>query len=177
VAGGGGCNGCVAAATADIYRPAVVRPAAALLTAPGDTASRGAILHAESHQEVTTNNPAAAGEALEIYGSGLIEGSVVLGSTRYRQHNGYATQTGNGADFYASAFLTSAPQVLQGQAKTKTPPIAFIVNEHSPSFAEILGGLQASGRAFVIQEGQQAPASGGAPFTITLPESTTHAVA
>jgi C-terminal processing protease CtpA/Prc len=61
--------------------------------------------------------------------------------------------------------------VLQGQAKTKTPPIAFIVNEHSPSFAEILGGLQASGRAFVIQEGQQAPASGGAPFTITLPEN------
>jgi WD40 repeat protein len=74
---GGGCGDCVASATADIYRPAVVRPAAALLSAPGETGSGGAILHAESHQEVTVNNPAIAGEALEIYGSGLIEGSVV----------------------------------------------------------------------------------------------------
>jgi len=103
--------------------------------------------------------------------SALLEGSVVLGSTRYRQHNGYATQTGYGADFYASAFLTSAPQVLQGQAKTKTPPIAFIVNEHTPSFGEILSGLQAAGRAFVIQDGERAPESGGAPLTIALPDN------
>jgi uncharacterized protein (TIGR03437 family) len=54
-----------------------VRPAPALLAAPGDTGSRGAILHAESHQEVKVNNPAVTGEALEIYGSGLIEGSIV----------------------------------------------------------------------------------------------------
>jgi C-terminal processing protease CtpA/Prc len=101
----------------------------------------------------------------------MIDGSVVLGSTRYRQHNGYATQTGNGAEFYASSFLTSAPQVLQGQAKTKTPPIAVIVNEHSPAFGEILGGLQAAGRAFVIQDGERAPESGGGTFSISLPDN------
>jgi hypothetical protein len=77
VAGGGGCSQCVAAETAEIYRPAVVRPAAALFYAPGASAGRSAILHAGSHGEVTPDNPAVAGEALEIYGSGLIEGSVV----------------------------------------------------------------------------------------------------
>jgi C-terminal processing protease CtpA/Prc len=103
--------------------------------------------------------------------SAMLDGSVVLGSTRYRQHNGYATQTGSGADFYASSFLTSAPQVLQGQAKTKTPPMAFIVNEHSPAFGETLSGLQAAGRAVVIQEGQRAPESGNGTFTIKLPDN------
>jgi hypothetical protein len=77
IAGGGGCAGCVSAVTADIYRPAVVRPVAALISMPGETGSRGAILHAKSHEEVTGDHPAVSGEALEIYGSGLFEGSVV----------------------------------------------------------------------------------------------------
>ena len=103
--------------------------------------------------------------------SAMLDANVVLGSMRYRQHNGYATQTESGSNSYASAFLTSAPQVLQGQAKTKTPPIAFIVNEHSPVFGEILSGLQAAGRAVVIQEGQQAPKAGGGTFSIQLPDN------
>jgi hypothetical protein len=77
IAGGGGCGQCPTAPSAEIYRPAVVRPAAALFSAPGDSSGRGAILRAGSHHEVTPGNPAVAGEALEIYGSGLIEGSVV----------------------------------------------------------------------------------------------------
>lgn len=101
----------------------------------------------------------------------MLDGNVVLGSTRYRQHNGYATQTGNGADFYASSFVTSAPQILQGQAKTKTPPIAVIVNEHSPAFGDVLSGLQSAGRAVVIQDGERAPESGGGVFTLKLSDN------
>ena len=47
----------------------------------------------------------------------------------------------------------------------------FIVNEHSPSFGEILSGLQATGRGFVIQEGARAPDSGNGTFTIKLPDN------
>jgi C-terminal processing protease CtpA/Prc len=100
----------------------------------------------------------------------ILDTNVVLGSARYRMHNGYATQTGNGASFYYSALVNSAPQIIQGRAKTKSP-IAFIVNQHSPAFTEILSGLQFANCAFVIQEGEQAPESGGATFTIELPDN------
>ena len=49
----------------------------------------------------------------------MLDSNVVLGSMRYRMHNGYATQTNSGSNSYSSSFVTSAPQVLQGEAKTK----------------------------------------------------------
>jgi C-terminal processing protease CtpA/Prc len=99
--------------------------------------------------------------------AGMLDGTVVLGATRYRMHNGYATQTGAGANFYYSAFITLAPQTIAGRSKTKTPPLAFIINQNSPSFSDILSGMQSAGRAVVIQEGEQ-PASEA--FTIDLPD-------
>lgn len=99
----------------------------------------------------------------------LLDSNVTLGSSRHRMHNGYATQTG-GASFYYSAFANVAPQTLAGRNKAKTPPLLFIVNEHSPSAAEMLGGLQQAGRAYVIQEGERAPEAGGGTFTLELPD-------
>ena len=101
----------------------------------------------------------------------ILDADVVLGSTRYRMHNGYATQTGSGASFYYSAFVNSSPQIIQGRAKSKTPAIAFIVNQQSPSFTEILSGMQSANRALVIQEGQLAPEAGGDVFTMELPDN------
>ena len=101
--------------------------------------------------------------------AGMLDGTVVLGATRYRMHNGYATQVGGGANFYYSGLINSAPQTIAGRSKTKTPPIVFIINQNSPSFADILSGMQAAGRAVVIQEGEQQPTSN--TFTIDLPEN------
>jgi C-terminal processing protease CtpA/Prc len=98
----------------------------------------------------------------------LLDSDVTLGYSRHRLHNGYATQTG-GASFYYSAFANIAPQTLAGRNKAKTP-IVFILNEHTPPAAEVLGGLQHAGRAFVIQEGERAPEAGGGTFTLELPE-------
>lgn len=98
----------------------------------------------------------------------FLDSDVTLGSTRYRLHNGYATQTG-GASFYYSAFANVAPQTLAGRNKTKTPPIVFVVNEHTPPATETLGGLQHAGRVYVIQEGERAPGSGGGTFVLQLP--------
>lgn len=99
--------------------------------------------------------------------AGMLDGTVVLGATRYRMYNGYATQTGGGANFYYSAVTTAAPQTIAGRSKTKTPPVVFIINENSPSFADILSGMQAARRAVVIQEGEQTASD---TFTIDLPE-------
>ena len=97
----------------------------------------------------------------------MLDSNVVLGATRYRLHNGYATQTSSGASFYYSAFVNSTPRTIAGRAKTKTPPIAFIINQHSPSFADIMSGLQSAGRAQIVLEGEQAP---GDTFTMDLPD-------
>ncbi len=64
-----------AQAAAEIYRPAVLIPPPLLLSVSGG--DRGAILHGSTQQLVSTDNPAVAGEALEIYGAGLIGGSVI----------------------------------------------------------------------------------------------------
>lgn len=67
VAGGAGVS-------AELYTPASTIPPPMLsVTSSG----QGAILHADTHQAVSPANPAAAGEVLELYGSGLIEGSVI----------------------------------------------------------------------------------------------------
>ena len=101
----------------------------------------------------------------------MLDGNVVLGSARYRMHNGYSTQTGSGANFYYSSFVNSTPQTIQGRAKTKTPPIAFIVNQHSPSVTDILSGMQTANRALVIQEGERSPEAGAGAFTMALPDN------
>ena len=99
---------------------------------------------------------------------GMLDKPVVLGATRYRMHNGYATQTGAGSNSYYSAIVTSAPKTIAGQSKTTTPPLAFIINEHSPAFADILSGMQSAGRALVVQEGG---APGVETFAISLPDA------
>jgi len=60
--------------SAEIYHPAQTRPGPVLLSSSDGQA---AVLHASTHQIVSQAMPAAAGEALEIYMTGLIDGSVI----------------------------------------------------------------------------------------------------
>ena len=62
-------------AIAELYHPPSARSAPVLLTAgaPG----QAAILHAATQQLVSASNPAVAGEALEIFCTGLLEGSSI----------------------------------------------------------------------------------------------------
>src|SRR5262249_304709 len=62
-------------ATAQIYHPAVPIPSPLLYSVGANR--QGAILHASTHHLVSPNDPAVAGEALEIYGTALIDGSVI----------------------------------------------------------------------------------------------------
>jgi hypothetical protein len=62
---------------AELYTPDVLTPAPVLLSVTGDAQGQGAILHAGTARLVTAADPAVAGEALEIYCTGLAEGSVI----------------------------------------------------------------------------------------------------
>jgi hypothetical protein len=61
----------------ELYSPAALVPAPVLFSLSGDGKGQGAILHAETHQVVSSSNSAVAGEALEIYCTGLVDGSVI----------------------------------------------------------------------------------------------------
>lgn len=61
--------------SAELYHPVKVAPPPFLYSLAGT--SQGAILHAGTNRVVSAGDPAAAGEALEIYGSGLLDGSVI----------------------------------------------------------------------------------------------------
>jgi hypothetical protein len=63
--------------SAEIFHPGDLVPAPVLLSLSGDGRGQGAILHAGTHQLVSASNPAVAGEALEIYGAGLVDRSVI----------------------------------------------------------------------------------------------------
>jgi WD40 repeat protein len=63
--------------SAELYSPPLLQPAPLLLSLSGDGRGQGAILHAGSHQVVSSSNPAVVGEALEVYCTGLIDGSVI----------------------------------------------------------------------------------------------------
>jgi hypothetical protein len=74
LAGGWICCGS-SLSTASIYHPADPAPSLVLYSLPGG--SQGAILHAGTHEVVSPANPAIQGEALEIYGAGLIDGGAI----------------------------------------------------------------------------------------------------
>jgi hypothetical protein len=60
--------------SAEIYHPKVLVTAPVLLSLSG---GQSAILHAATHQVVSSSNPASAGEPVEIYLTGLTDGSVI----------------------------------------------------------------------------------------------------
>jgi len=62
-------------ASAEIYHPLVSKLAPVLYSVPGSV--QGAILHAGTAEVVSPDAPAIPGDVLEIYGAGLLDGSVV----------------------------------------------------------------------------------------------------
>ena len=70
-------GGYIGGSSAELYTPQVMVPAPLLLSLSGDGRGQGAILHANTPQLASSGNPAAVGEALEIYLTGLGDGSLI----------------------------------------------------------------------------------------------------
>jgi hypothetical protein len=66
-----------AASSTEIYRPTVLIGSPVLYSLSGNGRGQGAILHAGTAQTASPDHPASAGEALEIYFTGLMDGSVI----------------------------------------------------------------------------------------------------
>ena len=63
--------------SAQLYTPTVLVPSPVLFSISGDGKGPGAILHSGTRQVVSPSDPAVAGEALEIYLTGLADGSLI----------------------------------------------------------------------------------------------------
>lgn len=100
----------------------------------------------------------------------LLDATITLGSIRYRMHNGYATQSGIETGGYYSAFVNVSPKTIYGQNKGTRLPIVFVIDENTPEVTDILSGLQAAQRAFIMQAGEQTHEAGGGTFPLELPD-------
>jgi hypothetical protein len=64
-------------ASVELYHPALVSPPPALFSAAGGAPGQGAVWHATTGQLASSQTPAAAGEILSMYVSGLAEGGAI----------------------------------------------------------------------------------------------------
>ena len=74
---GGSYSNVGSTSLAELYTPAVLTPAPVLLSVTSNGQAQAAILHAATQGLVTAADPAVPGEALEVYGTGLADGSVI----------------------------------------------------------------------------------------------------
>lgn len=98
----------------------------------------------------------------------MLDQNITLGTTRYRLHNGYATQATISSGGYYSSFVTDAPETFSGNASSKTPPMIFLTDEKT-GVEQILSGLQTAKKAFVIADG--ASSAGGRFYTMKLADN------
>jgi hypothetical protein len=70
-------GGYIGGSSAELYTPQVTVPAPLLHSLTSDGRGQGAILHANTPHLASSDNPAVVGEALEIYFTGLGDGSLI----------------------------------------------------------------------------------------------------
>ena len=68
----------VIVASAEIYHPSVAAPSPLLFSLSGDGKGQGSIWNAATGKISSTDNPAAVGDALSMYTTGLIKGGIIL---------------------------------------------------------------------------------------------------
>jgi C-terminal processing protease CtpA/Prc len=98
----------------------------------------------------------------------LVQGTVPLGTERYRLHNGYPPQQGSSSGGYESWLATKAPDMIVGQAKEKKP-LAVLIDERTPDLSSILAGVQAAGAA-IVQVGKAGTSEGARTMQIPMPD-------
>jgi hypothetical protein len=130
-------------ATAELYTPSVLVAAPTLPIIPGDSSGRGAIVHAATGQLVTGDDPAVAGEVLQVPCTGLNDGSVIpprviiggvlaelLSSTSADDSTGVTQLTVRMPKVVASG--STVPVVLRYIGRTSNPVTVAALQDASP---------------------------------------------
>lgn len=89
----------------------------------------------------------------------LLAEQVILPAPRRRMYSGYPPQTPQGVSFYYSGFVTQDHEAIAGARETPLPMVV-LTSDGTDGLWPVLGGLQSSGAATVIHQGE---ATGGAP--------------
>ena len=100
----------------------------------------------------------------------FFDSSVMLGSSRYRYHEGYTPQSERGTSGYYSGMMSTVPRMMAGLHKGRSPVIVFLINENTHSWGNFFSGLQSSGHAIIVQEGETTMEPGIAAYKIDLPD-------
>lgn len=98
----------------------------------------------------------------------LVQGSVTLGTIRYRIHNGYSPQLGNTSGGYSSSFVTDSPGAITGKSQTNKP-LVVILDSNFSDFVPMLAGLQANG-ALIVGSSKPEGSGLGVLYRMQLPD-------
>jgi C-terminal processing protease CtpA/Prc len=83
----------------------------------------------------------------------LLDEDLALPAIRHRAYSGYPTQSGQTSGGYYSGFVTADGGAITARgAKGSRKPMAFLINSGTEGVHSALAGLQAAGRATVVQE-------------------------
>lgn len=134
------------------------KAAVAALTAAGSKlnaeAAKAIVLDLRIPQDGDDFLVFSIGSSLRFLVGRILNRSLVLGTSRSRQHYGYPAHDGAQSGGYSSRLITRAPGVIVGQSKAaSTPPIVILVNELALlAFPDVVMGLKAAGLARVVEE-------------------------
>jgi len=89
-------------------------------------------------------------------------------------YSGYPTQSGQTSGGYYSGFVNADGGVISARgAKGSQKPMCFLINAGTAGIHSMLAGLQAAGKAAVVQEGEAAMESGVGEYSMTLTDGVT----
>lgn len=100
----------------------------------------------------------------------MLDTTITLGSFRYRYHEGYTPQAERGSAGYFSAVMNSAPRMMPGLYKGPSAVIVILIDQYTHG-SEFFSGLQGSGHAIIVQEGELNKEPGIAEYNIELPDN------
>jgi C-terminal processing protease CtpA/Prc len=104
----------------------------------------------------------------------LLDEDLALPAMRHRSYSGYPTQSGQTSGGYYAGFVNADGGVITARgAKGSRKPMAFLINSGTEGVHSALAGLQAAGRATVVQEGESTIESGVDVYSVPLADGVT----
>jgi C-terminal processing protease CtpA/Prc len=134
-------------------------------------AAKGVVFDLRHHEAWGGQDSESAGLVFISAGlnSRLAFGSLKAPGHRSRIHSGLASPWNGGSAFYHSAFYVRDGAVIEGSAGTPQKPVVFLI-DGSSSLPPIAPALQATGKAWIVSEGNPSDASLVDKSLIDLPQ-------